>query len=67
MDKFIIQGPTPIHGELQVSGSKNAALPLMAACLLSEERSEIRNIPRLQDITTFTKVIQGTVFFYFKR
>lgn len=60
MDKFVIHGPTPIHGELQVSGSKNAALPLMAACLLSEERSEIRNVPRLQDITTFTKVIEGT-------
>jgi len=60
MDKFIIQGPTPIHGELHVSGSKNAALPLMAACLLTEEHSEIRNIPRLQDIYTFTKVIEGT-------
>ncbi|MDR9447266.1 MAG: UDP-N-acetylglucosamine 1-carboxyvinyltransferase [Balneolaceae bacterium] len=60
MDKFVIHGPTPIHGELHVSGSKNAALPLMAACLLSEQRSEIRNVPRLQDITTFTKVIEGT-------
>lgn len=60
MDKFIVKGPTPLHGTISVSGSKNAALPLMAAALLTEEVSVIDNIPRLQDIRTFSGVIRGT-------
>lgn len=60
MDKFIVQGPTPLQGTISVSGSKNAALPLMAATLLTEEPSVIENIPRLQDIRTFSGVIRGT-------
>ena len=60
MDKFIVQGPTPLHGSISVSGSKNAALPLMAATLLADGISVIDNIPRLQDIRTFSGVIRGT-------
>lgn len=60
MDKFLIHGPTPLRGTLRVSGSKNAALPLMAAALLSDEPSRIGNTPRLQDIRTFRGVIEGT-------
>ncbi len=60
MDKFIVQGPTPLHGTISVSGSKNAALPLMAAALLTDEICIIDNIPRLQDIRTFSGVIRGT-------
>ena len=41
MAKFIIQGGVPLHGEVTPSGNKNAALPLLAACLLTEEPEEI--------------------------
>lgn len=60
MDKFIIQGNTPLKGTITVSGSKNAALPLMAASLLGDSPSIIRNIPRLNDIYTFNNVIRVT-------
>ncbi|MEX0720260.1 MAG: UDP-N-acetylglucosamine 1-carboxyvinyltransferase [Balneolaceae bacterium] len=58
MDKFTIKGGTPLKGTIHISGSKNAALPLMAASLLGNSTSIIQNIPRLQDIYTFKKVIQ---------
>lgn len=60
MDKFIIEGGTPLKGTISVSGSKNAALPLMAAALLGESESVIRNVPRLNDIYTFNNVIRFT-------
>lgn len=60
MDKFIIQGPTPLRGTLPVSGSKNAALPLMAASVLGDTPSTLTLIPRLRDIFTFNEVIRQT-------
>lgn len=60
LEKFVIEGPTPLKGTIKVSGSKNAALPLMAAALLANSPTTLRNIPRLQDIYTFTKVIRAT-------
>jgi UDP-N-acetylglucosamine 1-carboxyvinyltransferase len=52
MDKIVIQGGAPLAGEVAVSGSKNAALPIMIASLLTAEPVIIRNVPRLRDITT---------------
>lgn len=60
MDKFIISGPTPLKGTIPVSGSKNAALPLMAAALLADGCTKIRHIPKLNDIYTFNNVIRVT-------
>ena len=60
MDKFIIEGPTPLKGSIPISGSKNAALPLMAASLLSISPSTINLVPRLEDIYTFNNVIRAT-------
>lgn len=60
MDKFIINGPTPLRGKINISGSKNAALPLMAAALLGETPSTLTLIPRLKDIFTFSDVIRET-------
>lgn len=60
MDKFIIQGGTPLKGTIPVSGSKNAALPLMAAALLGNSPTTLRNIPRLNDIYTFNNVLRVT-------
>ena len=58
MDKFVIKGGSPLKGTIPVSGSKNAALPLMAASLLGNTASTLKNIPRLKDIYTFNNVIR---------
>ncbi|MEX0684704.1 MAG: UDP-N-acetylglucosamine 1-carboxyvinyltransferase [Balneolales bacterium] len=60
MDKFIIQGNTPLQGTIPISGSKNAALPLMASALLADGPITINNIPRLNDIFTFNNVLRVT-------
>lgn len=60
MDKFIIKGPTPLRGTIPISGSKNAALPLMAAAILGDSPTTIQRVPKLRDIYTFNKVIQHT-------
>ncbi|MGH9582262.1 MAG: UDP-N-acetylglucosamine 1-carboxyvinyltransferase, partial [Bryobacteraceae bacterium] len=57
MDKFRITGGTPLHGELPVSGSKNAALPALAACLLTEETVALKRIPRVKDIATMESLL----------
>lgn len=60
MDKFVIKGPTPLKGIIPISGSKNAALPLMAAALLGDTPSQIEAVPRLHDIYTFNNVLRVT-------
>lgn len=60
MDKFVIEGPTPLQGTIPISGSKNAALPLMAAALLGNSPTVIQNVPKLRDIYTFSNVIRVT-------
>lgn len=60
MDKFIIEGNTPLKGTIPVSGSKNAALPLMAAALLADSPTKISHVPKLKDIYTFNNVIRVT-------
>lgn len=60
MDKFVIEGPTPLQGTIPISGSKNAALPLMAAALLGDSPTTIHNVPKLRDIYTFCNVIRVT-------
>jgi UDP-N-acetylglucosamine 1-carboxyvinyltransferase len=49
MEKFIIQGGVPLSGELTVAGNKNAALPILAACLLTEEELLLHRVPRIRD------------------
>ena len=45
MDSLVIKGSTPLNGEVQVSGAKNAVLPILAATLLTREPCVIRNVP----------------------
>jgi UDP-N-acetylglucosamine 1-carboxyvinyltransferase len=52
MDKLVIQGGTRLDGEIWISGSKNAALPILFATLLTDEKVTLSNLPHLQDITT---------------
>ena len=48
-EKFVIQGGVPLSGELTVAGNKNAALPILAACLLTEEELLLHRVPRIRD------------------
>ncbi|STV86309.1 UDP-N-acetylglucosamine 1-carboxyvinyltransferase [Klebsiella michiganensis] len=57
MDKFRVQGPTRLQGEVTISGAKNAALPILFAALLAEEPIEIQNVPKLKDIDTTMKLL----------
>jgi UDP-N-acetylglucosamine 1-carboxyvinyltransferase len=57
MDKLIITGGTQLSGELRISGAKNAALPILAATLLSEKPVTVGNIPHLHDITTTMELL----------
>ena len=60
MDKLIIQGAGPLQGEVWISGSKNAALPILSASLLCEGLVSIDNLPHLQDVTTTIELL-GTL------
>jgi UDP-N-acetylglucosamine 1-carboxyvinyltransferase len=57
MDKIRIRGGNSLHGTIAVSGAKNAALPLMAACLLTDEPLQLSNLPHLADITTLANLL----------
>jgi UDP-N-acetylglucosamine 1-carboxyvinyltransferase len=50
VEKFVIQGGVPLSGEIVAAGNKNAALPILAACLLTEEELVIRNVPHIRDV-----------------
>jgi UDP-N-acetylglucosamine 1-carboxyvinyltransferase len=58
LDRFIIQGGTPLEGAIAVSGSKNAALPAIAACLLTSERVSLDHIPAVRDIQTMLNLVR---------
>jgi UDP-N-acetylglucosamine 1-carboxyvinyltransferase len=60
MDKFLIQGGTPLEGEIAVSGSKNSALPALAASLLTGEKVVLGRIPKVRDIRTMEKLLAHT-------
>ena len=59
MKKLIIQGGRSLSGEVHISGSKNAALSIIAASIMTEERVFLENIPHLEDITTMIRLIAG--------
>ena len=52
MDKFLIEGPSRLAGEVTISGAKNAALPCIAAALLTAEPVRLTNLPNVADIRT---------------
>ena len=59
MEKFVIEGGRKLGGEIRVSGSKNATLPILAATLLTDGVCEIRNVPRLRDTLTMCKLLRS--------
>ena len=59
MEEFVIEGGVPLKGEVTPSGNKNAALPLLAACLLTEEPVILRNVPQIRDVLAMRKLIES--------
>src|SRR3954453_13140026 len=57
MDKFVIRGGNPLVGTVRVSGAKNAALPAIAAAILTEETVVLENIPQVRDIETERRLL----------
>jgi UDP-N-acetylglucosamine 1-carboxyvinyltransferase len=58
MEKFIIQGGVPLSGEIVPAGNKNAALPILAACLLTEEELVVRNVPDIRDVRSMLGLLE---------
>ncbi len=58
MDKIVVRGGTPLSGTIPISGAKNAALPLLAACLLTDRPVRLVNLPDLADIASMTRLLE---------
>src|SRR4029077_3806752 len=58
MEKFIIQGGVPLSGEIVPAGNKNAALPILAACLLTDEELVVRNVPNISDVQSMLGLLE---------
>ncbi len=59
MQKFVIEGGIPLSGEIVAAGNKNAALPILAACLLTDEELVLTNVPRIRDTETQVSLLDG--------
>ncbi len=59
MEKFVIQGGTPLNGEVTPGGNKNAALPILAACLLTDQPVILKNVPQIRDIQDMRLLIES--------
>jgi len=59
MDKVIIQGGKKLNGEIEISGAKNAVLPILAATLLTEDTSIIKNVPEVADVYTMAEILKS--------
>jgi UDP-N-acetylglucosamine 1-carboxyvinyltransferase len=58
MEKFIIQGGVPLSGEIVPAGNKNAALPILAACLLTDQELLVRNVPNIRDVRSMLGLLE---------
>ena len=66
MSKLFIHGGRQLHGSVSVSGSKNAALPILSACLLSGGEKHISNVPNLKDVETLMSLLKAMELKYRK-
>ena len=58
MASFVIHGGKRLKGRIEISGSKNSALPIMAGCLMAEGRTTLKGVPRLSDIDSMTQLME---------
>jgi UDP-N-acetylglucosamine 1-carboxyvinyltransferase len=59
MEKFVIEGGVPLSGTVVPAGNKNGALPILAACVLTEEEVVLRNVPRIRDVEAMLRILRG--------
>src|SRR5215216_3086781 len=59
MERFLVEGGARLHGEVEISGAKNAALKLLAAALLAPGKTVLHNVPRIKDVSTMLAVLEG--------
>jgi UDP-N-acetylglucosamine 1-carboxyvinyltransferase len=59
MEKFVIDGGVPLSGTVTPAGNKNGALPILAACVLTEEEVVVGNVPRIRDVETMLEILEG--------
>src|SRR2546429_5609297 len=57
METFFIEGAQPLNGRITASGNKNGALPILAACLLTDDPVTLRNVPRIRDVETMVELL----------
>ena len=58
MEKFVVTGGKPLHGEVSISGAKNAAVAIIPAVILCDEPCQIENIPNISDVTLISRILQ---------
>src|ERR1700710_2094365 len=59
MEKFVIDGGVPLRGTVTPAGNKNAALPILAASVLTSDEVLVRNVPRIRDVEAMLAVLRG--------
>src|SRR5438309_8579976 len=59
MEKFVIEGGVPLSGTIVPAGNKNGALPIMAACLLTDDEVILRNVPRISDVEAMAALLES--------
>src|SRR5512140_1863346 len=59
MEKFIIEGGYPLQGEITPAGNKNAALPLLASCLMTDEPVTLHNVPEILDVQAMRALLES--------
>src|SRR3954454_24827595 len=57
LESFVIEGGAPLHGRISAAGNKNAALPILAACLLTAEPVTLTNVPRIRDVEAMVELL----------
>src|SRR5947207_15364436 len=57
MESFVIEGGRPLRGTVRAAGNKNGALPILAACLLTDEEVRLSNVPRIRDIEAMLEIL----------
>src|SRR5436190_10814003 len=59
MERFIVEGGRRLEGSIRPGGNKNAALPILAGCLLTDEPILLRNLPDIQDVRVMLQILEG--------
>src|SRR2546421_7060690 len=59
MERFIVEGGRRLEGRIRPGGNKNAALPILAACLLTDDAIILRNLPDIQDVRVMLQIMEG--------